>query len=646
MDFPIDVALSDNLLYVCGDHEGLYIFDVANRTNLVLKSQRRDFGPAQYIAVRSNTAYLGTSTKGCQVLDVSNPSLPLVVTNYPTPPKAVIESMAFAGNFLLLGIYPKQFEIVDVSDPRNPVHAGSMDLAFDIHDFAVKGHYAYAATFGAGVAVIDFEDPLHPQLVTNVLSQVYFPISVALFGNRLYAGTVNDPLPKGVPLLELDVTDPRKPVLASVIEVGDSIEQHVVNGGGRLFLGDGDGPLQVFNVETGGKPHLVGKWFPGRAIKPCVTDSTLFFVYQGINALALDLPANPQRLGEVAVDGGTTLAASGHYAYAGTGENWHIIDASNPFSPRLQVSNALPRLSGFVRVDRLGVGLNAGRLMVYDLWDESRPILLGESTNLPGSGPLAASLTRAFVGQSKGFACLDLSDPASPRLVGSYTNMDTPKSMSLAGNYLYTAVNGLILVFDVSNLENPGLVSTVDTGARINFMQLAKENLYLFPVAPPGLKVYSLADPAQPRLSGTSSTNDFWPRAVVVGNYVYGQQIGVTVFDVSDPAHIKVVGGNPLAGRIGIAAAGDAIYTLGRYGVLDVFPLFDTQPAYRPHHPARDQAGFHFSVWGIPGSEVTIQKTSAPGVWSDWMPVTFGDEPVEIIDSPSASQQFYRVHLP
>ena len=67
----------------------------------------------------------------------------------------VVSNIAYFGN----GGY---LEIVDVSDPANPVELGRILIPSCVEGIAINGNHAYVADDDAGLRIIDVFDPSHP----------------------------------------------------------------------------------------------------------------------------------------------------------------------------------------------------------------------------------------------------------------------------------------------------------------------------------------------------------------------------------------------------------------------------------------------------------------------------------------------------
>jgi hypothetical protein len=106
------------------------------------------------------------SNSGLQIIDVSDPSNPIFAGSYLTLYAAqcvfVSGSYAYVGDWVL---YVSSLQIIDVSDPSNPTYAGSYDTQASAADVFVSGGYAYVSeilTYSDDFEIIDVSDPSNP----------------------------------------------------------------------------------------------------------------------------------------------------------------------------------------------------------------------------------------------------------------------------------------------------------------------------------------------------------------------------------------------------------------------------------------------------------------------------------------------------
>jgi hypothetical protein len=111
-------------------------------------------GAAQDVTVAGNYAYVAGLSNGMKVVDISNPTDPIVAGTYDieTHMPYAIEVI---GRYVYLADYSAGLHIVDISDPTDPVGAGYYDT-LGPYDLDVVEDRIYLADNHGGVAILQF----------------------------------------------------------------------------------------------------------------------------------------------------------------------------------------------------------------------------------------------------------------------------------------------------------------------------------------------------------------------------------------------------------------------------------------------------------------------------------------------------------
>ena len=119
----IDVSAGVAYLAAYGE---FMTFDLSDRTYMRLLGRRRDL--ARIVQVGFPYAYVFSPTEipGVLILDISNPSVPLLVGVFQR--SSLSPALARSGNTLLIGDERGGLTVVDVSDPTSPVEVGTWVL--------------------------------------------------------------------------------------------------------------------------------------------------------------------------------------------------------------------------------------------------------------------------------------------------------------------------------------------------------------------------------------------------------------------------------------------------------------------------------------------------------------------------------------
>ena len=167
----------------------------------------------------------------------------------------------------------------------------------------------------------------------------------------------------------------------------------------------------------------------------------------------------------------------------------------------------------------------------------------------------------AYIGEGGALTILDISNPASPTVVGKTAPLpDIVQDVYVSGDYAYIADSGGGLrVMDVSNPSNPTEMGFCDTPGRAYGVAVAGGYAYVADRYY-GLRVVDVSTPSNPTEVGFY---DMWGAdgVVVAGDYAYVVAGGLRVVDVSTPANPTEVGFCDTPGyELGVAVAGGYAY--------------------------------------------------------------------------------------
>ncbi len=184
------------------------------------------------------------------------------------------------------------------------------------------------------------------------------------------------------------------------------------------------------------------------------------------------------------------------------------------------------------------------RLRVIDVSDPASPFIVGSGPGL--AEDVFVSGDHAYVASgSLGLRVIDVSSPANPSLVGSCDTPNYAKGVCVSGNYAYVADGSSsgLQVIDVSNPASPSIVGSCYTADYAHNVYVSGNYAYLADTYS-GLQVIDITNPASPSIVGSCDTAASARGVYVSGNYAYvaDHSSGLRVIDVSDPANPSTVG--------------------------------------------------------------------------------------------------------
>jgi hypothetical protein len=194
---------------------------------------------------------------------------------------------------------------------------------------------------------------------------------------------------------------------------------------------------------------------------------------------------------------------------------------------------------------------------------------------------------------------VDVSDPASPRRVGTYNTSGFARRVAVSGYHAYVAAGESLQVIDVSDPANQQLVGSTWANA----LEVAVSALYAYLVDCDGLHI----------------------------------------IDVSDPANPQRVGGNTGFSARGVVATEDYVFVSADQGlvILHQFtPLSGSALSFGPVQVR--QNGVDLLLQGLPGLRVEIERSSDGTHWQSWTSGLLGTGPLELTDPEVNPWRFYR----
>lgn len=231
-----------------------------------------------------------------------------------------------------------------------------------------------------------------------------------------------------------DVSDPASPLRLGTYEFPNRIFGFRVIDS-LVYVAAGVFGLGILDVSDAGAVRLLGSFkTPGQAKSVAVSSTTALVVdhLEGIVVVDISNPARPAEVGSVFLEGfATDVLISGSLAYAmDRPTGLYVLDLSNPNAVELvtssQSTSAVFPFQAQLALVRpedgppLLVVLAGGLLQLYDISEPTEPVKLPPYA--PPDGVLRGSFrgSLAYVTGPGGLFVVDLSTPASPRIVGRH----------------------------------------------------------------------------------------------------------------------------------------------------------------------------------------------------------------------------------
>ena len=499
-----EIEIHDNIAYI-GTDAGLAIYDLSDINNYELIGFHKA-SKTTTIHVVEDKIYIASKNGCIAILDIKSPGNPELIFTYELQSGNIANEIKVEGNYIF--VFYDHLTVIDISDYANPIIIDYPSIGF-INEMVVNGNFMYASgsnfrifnitdisniteissiyapgmdielvnnyiyTTGSSLKTIDVSDPGNPTLIkqtffTNNVSQ-----QIEIIDDTVYvSGVVND---DGLFAI-LNIINPEEPEI--IVEYNEFLGRYLfVNDSKAYFCTRtydyGQEGLKTLNIHDYNNVELLNFTISSTAMKCRVYDKVVFLAngYSGFNILDISNIWNPNVISEVstkwrAVDLLKDLNVL-YVAQADSGiQIFNIEDLSNPVLLSEHCTNN--SWDGYLKLDKYQGYLYTAGLSdineIIDVSDPNNPVLVGSiPTNDWGPDIQILNDHLFLAGYWGGFQIFSLTDPVNPIEIGYYP-LDLALKITVSNQLAFIYDNDNILIFDISNIANPQLITTFDPG--------------------------------------------------------------------------------------------------------------------------------------------------------------------------------------
>jgi len=550
-----NIMLQGNYAYVAFRAEdraaGMQVIDVSNPAVPILMSSNTytDCAFNSMVAVSGATAYLGVTA--CQyfsdyiiqnagvylyVVDASNPENQLVVNEHLIMMMNAIWSLAVAGDYAYVFL-EDELRVLDISDPQSVSEISATALPGDAVGVSLAGNYAYLAIADGGLAMLDITDPSAPALLDGLALPGYIN-SVFVSGDFAYMACSQ------AGLRIVDVSDPN-----NLNEVGFYLGQDAVLDvqavGTAAYVANDWGGLSVLDISDPAAPGEIGAWEPPQQVNALGEANGVAYIaaQDGLWVLDVSDPIQPTLVSNQPITATVQdVVIAGQYAFLAASENGlRVFDVSDPLNPYEAGWLDTPGIARDLSLtgDTLYLVEDEGVLRIINVAEPTLPFEMGYYTSPVPIVDVAVQGSIAYLALLNGnLQVVDATNPAVPIPRGSFNPPDNypnqqATSLAIEGNLAY-----------LTTTEVPPTHMANTSG-----------KYWIIDLTNPDLPAQVFASP----LRGEEA----WD-IQVSGNIIYvawGHE-GLQVIDAADPGAPSVVGSYDLSEEVvGVSLADGNIYT-------------------------------------------------------------------------------------
>jgi hypothetical protein len=529
-----NIVIHGDYAYAAGAYEGIFIIDISDP--LVPKLIRLEDTPgiARELVISDPYLYLADDFAGLRILDVSVPQAPTLVDSLAFPLLNRVQGIDIQGSMVLLAANQK-IQLVDVSDPGHAFFAGEFITSDRAWDVVALGNYAFVADGYDAMPIVSVANPDSLEQVAHIDTQGYARRIAAADGYVYVADSWGG-------LKIFDVSDPLAPQAAGL---GGAYAIDVSLDGNRAYTSGENQGASLFDITDPTAPALLGKYASDDGAVRLEVEGDLLFVADADDELSIFDVSDPHRplvvgryeglsRGEevrIDIEGGIAAMAAGFLEF---------VDISDPFHP-------VPAGNWFAETDGS---------YIQDV------VLVGDT---------AYAVDQWYVG------ALDISDPSSPKVIGSGGGVSfcCIEDFEVHGRYAYVAGGSEgVRILDLTTPPWYAVVAQIGTTGSAEALTIVWPIAYVID-SDAGLVIYDIGQPDSAVPLGLQPLP--WPAQSirVAGDYAYlvHNDSGLVVVDISDPFQPEIAGSfHSLGQAMDVAVKDNVLYLADRFAmsILDV----------------------------------------------------------------------------
>ncbi|MCP4545287.1 MAG: T9SS type A sorting domain-containing protein [bacterium] len=527
------------------------------------------------VAVAGDLAYIADGVGGLQVIDITDPANPVQIGALDTAGAAL--DIALAGDIACVAAGEAGLQIIDITTPGTPLLIDTCDTPSSAQGVAIAGDLVLVADDDRGLQIIDITDPAHPAII-GAINTPDSALDIAVAGNYALIADGDSGLQV------IDITDPAHPAGVGTIDTPGTA-CGITLAGDLACVADGASGLRLFDITDPTLPVPIGTCdTPGAALGVGISgDLVLVAMVGGLGLVDIDDPTQPQLFDTfTTTDRILNVAVAGDHAFAAGGANGLQIVRIRQLMDFVRLGFDITPVGAFglTRTGDLAIVADYPEgLRIIDCGDPTDPELLstfttsGESYNVVVSGDLALVADGAG-----GLQVIDIGDPADPTLTGTCATPGQASDVAVAGDLAFVAdyTNGL-QVIDIGDPADPVIIGSLDLPGFTRYIEVAGD-LAFVTNSESGFGIIDISIPTNPISVGGCTTPGDARNLAVAGDLVYVADwlSGLQVIDISQPASPAAIGNCVTGGSVrSVALAGDIAYVANESSGLQLIDISD-----------------------------------------------------------------------
>lgn len=312
---PWKFQLRDNYAFLADGRNGFVVADISDPESISTVSRLDSstytcpkgecFLITNNVVLDQNYAYLQESADRLIIANITDPTDVSLVTKFSIGdfPNINWEDIALSGNHLFVSTKKSGLRVIDVTNKTDPTEVGNYqpsDNELEMSKLAIHGQYAYVAVKNKDSIPVEYEAEVIENGVTKREAGVYY--------EDLYG------------LMIFDISAPSTPQLIQVLEMGERVENLVLDGHYAYLLLEKS--LQIFDISDPETPKEVGSYQTEAWTWEIAKHENRIYIANVNRIYVIDVsdPSNPSKIGflKTSAIGGSSsfdLAVADNYLY-------------------------------------------------------------------------------------------------------------------------------------------------------------------------------------------------------------------------------------------------------------------------------------------------------------------------------------------
>jgi len=156
------VELKDEYLFVALISGSVKVLDINNIQDSIFEVNTYfPKNPVEHIEISGNTAYFVERITGLEIVDISNPQLPVFLTTFKSPGNCY--DIKIANDIAYIAEGEAGVSVISVANPSQPYFIRNVDLNTDVRALDYSPNFLFAAEYDDGVEVMNLFNPTKPE---------------------------------------------------------------------------------------------------------------------------------------------------------------------------------------------------------------------------------------------------------------------------------------------------------------------------------------------------------------------------------------------------------------------------------------------------------------------------------------------------